>query len=123
MSENFGEALTLPLLRARVKLLALIDVKKKAGRLGLAEFLATALGGIDQIAQRGFAAVQGLHPAVLACHPLGVGCRELPGVEERFHQRLERIGARLERKKAPLAAVLKNRRPFTRRMRLLGPCL
>jgi hypothetical protein len=41
MSENFGEALTLPLLRAHVKLLALIDVKKKAGRLGLVEFLAT----------------------------------------------------------------------------------
>jgi hypothetical protein len=80
----------------------------------------TGKRGIDQIAQRGFAAEQGLHPAVLACRPLGVGCRELPGVEERFHQRLERIGARLKRKEAPLAAVLKNRRPLTRRMRLLG---
>src|SRR3981189_1939279 len=98
MSENFGEALTLPLLRARVKLLALIDVKKKAGRLGLVEFLAAALGGIDQVAQRGLASVQGLHPAVLACHPLGVGCRELPGVKERFHQRLERMRGRVERK-------------------------
>ena len=123
LREQFGEAPALPLLGAHVKLLALVDVEKEARRLGLIEFLAAALGGVDQIGQRGLAVAQQLDPAMLMLHPLGIGCGELPGVEERLHQRLERIGAGLERQKAPLAAVLKDRRPRIRRARLLGPGL
>jgi hypothetical protein len=47
----------------------------------------------------------------------------LPGVQERFNQRLERIGAWLEREKAPLAAAAECRRPLPGVMRTLWPCL
>ena len=52
LREEFGEAPALALLGAHVKLLALIDVEKEGRRLGLIEFLAAALGGVDQVGQR-----------------------------------------------------------------------
>ena len=123
LRDEFGEAPSLPLLGAHIKLLALVDVEKEARRLGLIEFLAAALGGLDQIGQRGLAVAQKLDPAMLLLHPFGIGRRELPGVEERFDQCLERIGAGLKRQKAPLPAVLKNRRPRIGRARVLRPGL
>ena len=84
LREQFGKAPTLAFLGAHIKLFALVDVEKKGRRLGLIEFLAAALGGVDQIGQRGLAVAQKLNPAVLLLHPFGIGRRELPGVEERF---------------------------------------
>ena len=110
------------LLGAHVEFLALIDVEKEGRRLGLVEFLTPAFGGVDQIGERGLAE-QKLDPAMLLLHPLRISRIVLPGIEERLHQRLEWIGAGLDREKAPLAAVLKDRRPNIRRAQLLGPCL
>ena len=41
-----------------------------------------ALGGVDQVGQRRLAVAQQLDPAVLISYPLGIGCAELPRVEE-----------------------------------------
>ena len=123
MCDDFGEALTLTLLSTHVKLLALVDVQKKGRRLGLIEFVVAALGGVEQIAQRRLAVAQKLDPAILVLHPLGIGCTELPGIEERPNQRLERLGAGLEGEEAPAAAVLEDLRPRIRRAPFLGPCL
>ena len=121
--DQLGEAPALIVLGARVKLLALVDVEEKARRLCLIELLAAAFGGLDQVRQRRLAVAQQLEPAVLLLGPLEVGGAELPGVEERLDQRLERIGAGLERQVAPLPAVLKNRRPGIGRAGILGPRL
>jgi hypothetical protein len=61
----------------------------------LVEFHTAALGGLDQIGETGLA-LQKLGPAELLFHPVGIGCRELPSIEEALNQRLERVGAGLE---------------------------
>ena len=121
LREQLGKAPALALLGAHVELLALVDIEKKGRRLGLIELLAAALGRVDQIAERRFAVAQELDQAVLLLDPLEIGGGELPGVEERFHQRLERVGAGLERQKAPLAAVPKGGGPGIGGARLLRP--
>ena len=123
MREDFGEAPTLTLLSAHVKFLTLVDVQKKGWRLGLIEFVVATRSGVEQIAQRRFAVAQQFDPSILLLHPLGIGCIELPSIEECFDQRLERFGAGLEGEEAPLAAVLKSLRPRIRRARFLGPGL
>ena len=118
--QEFGEAPPLRLFGARVKLLALIDVEKEGRRLGLTELHAAAFGGLDQIGERRLA-VQKL--SIQSCCrfvALGIGRLELPGVEEAIDQRLDRLGAGLERQKAPLPAVLKDRRPCLGRSALSG---
>ena len=52
LRDEFGEAPPLALPGAHIKLLALIDIEKEGRRLRLIEFLATAVGGVDQIGQR-----------------------------------------------------------------------
>ena len=123
MREDFGEASTLTLLSTHVKLLALVDVQKKGWRLGLIEFVVATRSGVEQIAQRRRAVAQQIDPAILLLHPLGIGCTELPRIEECFGQRPERLDAGLEGEEAPLAAVLKGLRPRIRGARVLGPGL
>ncbi len=123
MREDFGETQTLTLLSTHVKLLTLVDVQKKGWRLGLIEFVVTTRSGVEQIAQRRFAVAQQFDPAILLFHPLGIGCSELPRIEECLGQRLERLGARLESEEAPLATVLKGLRPRIRGDRFLRPGL
>ena len=123
LGKEFGEAPPLlSLSGARVKLLALIDIEEEGRRLGLAEFLAAALGGVDQMGERRLA-LQELDPPMLPLDALRVGRLELPSLEETFDQRLDRLGAGLERQKAPLPAVLKDRRPGVGRARVAGPGL
>ena len=117
-----GEAPPLLLSGARIKLLALIDVEKEGRRPGLLEFVAAALGGVDQVGE-GRLVQQKLNPTLLLLHPLGIGGRELPSVEEAIDQRLDGLGAGLQRQKAPLPAVLKDRRPGVGRAGVGGPGL
>ena len=115
-ANEFGEAPPLLLPGAGVKLLALIDVEKKGRRLGLIELLAAALGGVDQVGE-GRLALQQLDPLKLPLDALRVGRVELPSVEKTIDQRLDRLGAGLQREEAPLAAVLEDRRPRLGRAR------
>ena len=95
----------------------------KSRRLGLVEFLAAALGGVNQIGQRPLAVLQHLDPAILLLGPLGIGRRKLPGIEERLHQSLERIGTSLQRQEAPLPAVPEGCGPSVRRLGIFRPSL
>jgi len=63
----------------------------------LIEFLATAVGGLDQIGQRRLAVEKLVDPVMLPLDALRIGRVELPCVEEAIDQRLQRIGAGLER--------------------------
>ena len=110
LSQEFGEAPPLVLSGARVKLLALIDIEEEGRRLGLTELLAAALGGVDQVGE-GRLALHRLDPVKLPLDALRVGRVELPGVEKAIDQRLDRLRAGLQRQKAPLPAVLEDRRP------------
>jgi hypothetical protein len=65
MPKDFGEAWTLMLLGSHVKLLALVDVEKKARRFGLIELVVAGLRGVKQIAERSLAVAQKLDPAVM----------------------------------------------------------
>ena len=111
--QQFGEAPPLALLGAHVKLLALIDIEEEGRRLGLIELLAAALGGVDQVGQASPCPAKARSSHAAASTRSGSVALELPGVEETIDQRLDRLGAGLQREKAPSPAVLK--RPPARR--------
>src|ERR1700722_3994068 len=68
-------------------------------------------------------ALHWLEPLKLPLDPLRVSRVELPCLEKTFDQRVDRLRARLERQKAPLAAVLKDRRPRVGSAGVTGPGL
>ena len=124
MRQDFREAAALALLGAHVKLLALIDVEEEGRRLGLVQFLVAALGRVEQIAQGWLLADRAaIDPFVLLLDARRDRSRRTARSKERLDQSLERLGARLEREKAPAAAVVE--RPPAKRRALagLGPCL
>ena len=98
----------LALLRAHVKLLALVDIDEECGRLRLIELVAVAqLRGVEQVAQADGAVEKIIDPARLQLRPFGIGRIELPSAKKRLDQLPERLGSRIELQHAPAAAKLR----------------
>ena len=122
LRQELGKAPPIAFASARVELLALIDIEQESRRLRLIELRAAPFSGLDQIGEHSLA-LQRLDPAALPLDALRIGRLELPGVEKAIDERLERLGAGLERQKAPLTAALEGRRPGLGGARLGGPGL
>ena len=114
IGEQAREGGALRFLGADVELLALIDIEEEGRRLGLAELLVAALGGVEQAGERRLAGGERADPVAAPLLPFRVGRIDLPGPEEGLDQRLDGVGARLHLEEAPAPAVVKGRRPRRR---------
>src|SRR5215216_5403899 len=113
------------LLGAHIQFFALIDVEEKGGGLNPIKFLVTALGFVEQIGKSGLPVrvEQQLEPFVPVLDTSGITSVELPSIEKRLDQRLQRLGSGLQGEETPASAFLKSLRPSAGRASPLGPCL
>src|SRR6266436_939694 len=114
---------TVTLPGTRVKLLALVNVHKESGRLGMLQLGIAPFGLIEQVAQGELVAKQLIDPFGAPFRPFGAGAVELPSVEKRLDQRPNRLRAWTQREKAPTAAFAEDSRPRARVFGRLRPGL